>query len=89
MDQFFQFSEHITGLRFGALEPDLDFMRKMEANFEVLLPENASDIVGDRLHISTTRASDRSNFIVNQFSSREVLIKVKAVDAIYLCLYSL
>ncbi|XP_018600218.2 patatin-like phospholipase domain-containing protein 4 isoform X1 [Scleropages formosus] len=75
-DFAYRFASDVRKQKFGAMTPGYDFMLKLREGLEDILPPNAHEIAGDRLHVSITHARTRKNCMVSHFASREDLIKV-------------
>ncbi|KAG9349349.1 hypothetical protein JZ751_027792 [Albula glossodonta] len=69
-------ASEVRSQKLGAVTPGYDFMLALRDGIEDILPPNAHQIAGDRLHISITHSRTRRNCMVSHFPSREDLIKV-------------
>ncbi|KAJ8415122.1 hypothetical protein AAFF_G00008200 [Aldrovandia affinis] len=72
----YRFASEVRRQRLGAVTPGYDFMHALREGIEEILPLDAHEIAGDRLHISITHSRTRRNHLVSHFASREDLIKV-------------
>ncbi|XP_036396752.1 patatin-like phospholipase domain-containing protein 4 [Megalops cyprinoides] len=72
----YRFANEVRRQSLGAATPGYDFMSALREGIEEILPLNAHEIAGDRLHISITHSKTRKNCMVSSFASREDLIKV-------------
>jgi len=60
----------------GPLNPAFNLNNMLKEGLERVLPDDIHSVANHRLHISLTRASDRSNIIVSEYESKEDLINV-------------
>ncbi|KAJ8255511.1 hypothetical protein COCON_G00193750 [Conger conger] len=75
-DFTYRFASEVRSQRLGAVTPGYDFMLSLREGIEEILPPDAHQMAGDRLHISLTNSRTRRNRMVSGFASREDLIKV-------------
>ncbi|XP_043928394.1 patatin-like phospholipase domain-containing protein 4 [Protopterus annectens] len=75
-DFTYKFAEDVRMQKFGAVTPGYEFMHMLREGIDSVLPSNAHEIAGNRLHISLTSIKTRENYLVSNFASREDLIKV-------------
>ncbi|XP_061083033.1 patatin-like phospholipase domain-containing protein 4 isoform X2 [Conger conger] len=75
-DFTYRFASEVRSQRLGAVTPGYDFMLTLREGIEEILPPDAHQMAGDRLHISLTNSRTRRNRMVSGFASREDLIKV-------------
>lgn len=79
-------AKRAKSLALGPLHPNFRIVDTVRKSFEKILPENAHEIAGGRLHISLTRVSDFKNVIVSEFLSKEDLIQVSNVSIYFVIL---
>ncbi|KAM4601756.1 patatin-like phospholipase domain-containing protein 4 [Polymixia lowei] len=71
----YEFADDVRKQRLGAVTPGYDFMLTLRRGIEDILPGDAHNLAGDRLHISITHSKSGKNSIVSRFASRDDLIK--------------
>ncbi|KAJ8350682.1 hypothetical protein SKAU_G00258120 [Synaphobranchus kaupii] len=71
-----RFASEVRRQRLGAVTPGYDFMLTLREGIEEILPSDAHQLAGGRLHISLTNSTTWRNRTVSRFPSREDLIKV-------------
>lgn len=72
----YRFASEVRRQKLGAVTPGYDFMLTLREGIEEILPPDAHQMAGGRLHISLTNSRTRRNRMVSHFASREDLIKV-------------
>ncbi|XP_066562051.1 patatin-like phospholipase domain-containing protein 4 isoform X1 [Amia ocellicauda] len=72
----YRFAHDVRKQKLGAATPGYDFMSKLREGIEQILPPDAHEVAGDRLHVSITHRETGANRLVSSFASREDLVKV-------------
>ncbi|XP_066562053.1 patatin-like phospholipase domain-containing protein 4 isoform X2 [Amia ocellicauda] len=71
----YRFAHDVRKQKLGAATPGYDFMSKLREGIEQILPPDAHEVAGDRLHVSITHRETGANRLVSSFASREDLVK--------------
>lgn len=77
---FYKVADEVNSQKLGALTPGFSLLLRVEELIAEILPDEAHEAANDKIFLSLTKWSDRSNIIVSKYPDRDTLIKARILN---------